>query len=291
MPIENKTCSFDRQLLQQCGRASQRAARLGGQVLMEMLGQAESWQKGPGDWVTQADFKSQQLIRRELLQEFPHHDFLGEEVDGEINVSDKRQPADFCWIVDPLDGTTNFVHQLRSFSVSVGLLYRNPRDGTEQLLAGTVFDPTTNECFSAIVGQGATLNDGPIRVSQCTTLSKALMVHSMNSRVQRQDPQITRLLNVMATAATVRRLGSAALNLCFVACGRMDAYWATNLSAWDVAAGWLIASEAGAVVADFDNQPLQLMHPKFCCAATTHLFAELQPLLGVNPLECHHSQG
>ena len=263
-------------------QACEHAARLGGAVLMELLGQANVWEKGPGDYVTQADFQSQNAIRNYLLTEFPEHQFIGEEVPIELDANSNsatsqplRPLSPFCWIVDPLDGTTNFVHQLRSFSVSVALRYN------DQIVVGTVFDPTTNECFSAINGAGASLNGVSIKPSQCCGLEQALVVFSMKSHVKTGDPQLQRVLNVISHASSFRRLGSAALNLCFVACGRVDAYWATNLQIWDVAAGWLIAVESGAVLADFDDLPLQLGRPRFCVTSTQALFDQLKTHLQV----------
>ncbi len=260
---------------------------------MKWLGKAEVYEKGPGDLVTQADFESQQTIQDYLLGEFPDHHFLGEESDRENHgTSEKPENADsqaasgqspssplgrpdFCWIVDPLDGTTNFVHQLRSFCVSIALRWR------DDVVVGCVFDPTTDECFTAAIGQGAKLNGSPIQSSKCVEIEKSLAVFSMNSHVSSNDPQMIRFVKVMKSAATLRRLGSAALNLCFVACGRVDAYWATSLKIWDVAAGFLIAQEAGAVIDDFEGEPLSINQPRFCAAGTEALFESYRVLLHV----------
>jgi len=253
------------------------AARMGGEVLRAMLGKAKTWTKGPGDWVTAADFESQQVIREYLLSHYSNHQFLGEEDEClEAKTDNGRKVSDFCWIVDPLDGTTNFVHQLPGFAVSIGLRFQ------DTLIVGCVYDPLTDEMFGAIIGHGATMNDAPIRVSACQELDAALLVFSMNSRLPRTDPQTLRLLNVLEQAHTVRRLGSAALNFCLLAAGKIDGYWATNLKTWDIAAGWLIATEAGATLDSFDERPLDLDKPEFCCAATPELFKQLKPLLGLN---------
>jgi myo-inositol-1(or 4)-monophosphatase len=268
---------IDDNLLKQFLAASESAARKGGAILLELMGKAEVWEKGPGDLVTQADFRSQQAIRETLLNQFPDHRFLGEESETEAaesdhSTSDRLDPneLEFCWIVDPLDGTTNFVHQLRSFSVSIALCHRG------QVIVGTVFDPTTDECFSAALGKGATLNGKPIRPSQRRELNQALVVFSMNSQLSVDDPQVKRFLQVLPHVSTFRRLGSAALNLCFVGCGRTDAYWATSLKIWDVAAGWLIATEAGAFLEDFEGPELNLNQPKFCVACNQGLFDQLK---------------
>lgn len=247
------------------------AARRGGAVLMDLMGKATVSEKGPGDLVTIADHQSQKVIREYLLSRFPDHEFLGEESDS--SVTRKLAPSEFCWIVDPLDGTMNFVHQLRSFSVSIALRFRNC------IIVGSVFDPTTDECFSAAAGQGATLNGASIQPSRCRRLEQALVVVSLPSNAHADSLEVRRMLNVIGAVSSFRRLGSAALNLSFVACGRLDAYWSTSLKIWDVAAGWLIAQEAGAFLADFEGNPPQLEQPRFCVAANESLFFELQPLL------------
>ena len=259
------------------------AARLGGQVLNKWLGKISPTEKGFRDWVTQADLESQQVIRDFLAGEFPDHRFVGEEDleplahEASDQESTKLSPTnEYCWIVDPLDGTTNYVHQLRSFAVSVGL-YKN-----NTALAGAVFDPVLGECYSAAKGQGARLNGMPIKTSNQTDLDKSLFVFSFGRGVKRDGIEVARFLNVMEAAGSIRRLGSAALNLCYVACGRTDGYWATSLAKWDVAAGWLIAVEAGATLADFTGAEIDLEHPHFCVTASKELFDEVKPLLNIS---------
>lgn len=253
--------------------ASQEAARIGGDVLLKWLGKTSTREKGPRDLVTQADLESQSVIREFLLGKFREHRFIGEETLPETG--DGNTTSDFCWIVDPLDGTTNYVHQLRSFAVSIALQHKN------QTLVGTVFDPALNECYTAIKGQGARLNGRPIASSNCVEIGQALFVLSFSRGAKRNDPEVLRFLNVLENAGSIRRLGSAALNLCYVACGRTDGYWATALSKWDVAAGWLIALEAGATLADFAGIPIDLERPHFCITATPELYDQVQPLLDV----------
>jgi myo-inositol-1(or 4)-monophosphatase len=261
--------------------ACRKAVRLAGAVLMDRVGNVTPWRKAKGDWVCEADVESQRVIREFLLELFPDHRFLGEEhlTDSSGNA---KHSSDYCWIVDPLDGTVNFLHQLHSFSVSIALTTTNSTNGVQQILTGAVFDPALDELFGASAGRGASLNGEPIQASPCCRVADALTVVSTNTAIPPDDPQIKRMVNVMGTPASMRRLGSAALNLCYIACGRVDAYWATNLNCWDIAAGWLIAAEAGAVLEDFDGAPLNLMQPKFCCAATRQLMDELRPLLCVN---------
>lgn len=254
-------------------QAACEAARLGGEVLLKWLGKASPQKKGFRDWVTKADFESQEVIRDFLAREFPDHRFIGEEdLPGEsLLVS----PDDYCWIVDPLDGTTNYVHQLRSFAVSIGL-----RRG-EQTAVGCVLDPILDETFAAMLGQGATLNGQAIKTSGAKEIGDSLFVFSLGRGCERDDPQVIRFLNILEEAGSIRRLGSAALNLCYVACGRTDAYWATELKKWDVAAGWLIAKEAGATIEDFTGRPLDIEKPFFCAAASDALFEQAKPLLNV----------
>jgi myo-inositol-1(or 4)-monophosphatase len=261
--------------------ACETAARLGGAVLSECFGKVAPQRKGAGDWVSHADIEAQRVIRTYLLEQFPQHGFLGEERSVESETAAGNEVPEFCWIVDPLDGTVNFLHQLRSFSVSVALAIRDPATGARQVVTGVVLDPILDEYYSASLRKGAFLNGNRIQVSQCTRLPEALTVFSTNTALPATDPQIRRMLNVMATPASMRRLGSAALNLCYIACGRVDAYWAANLSCWDIAAGWLIATEAGAKLEDLDGAELDIMRPKFCCAATQSLMDELRPLLRV----------
>lgn len=262
------------QQLKKFAEASREAARLGGEVLNKWLGKTSTTEKGPRDLVTQADFESQTVIRNYLNEVFPDHHFVGEEALPEGGGSSMAE-HDFCWVVDPLDGTTNYVHQLRSFSVSVALCHKN------KTLVGTVLDPVLGECFEAVVGQGAMLNGQRISTSDCAEIGKSLFVFSFNRGTTRTDPDAIRFLNMLENVGSVRRLGSAALNLSYVACGRTDGYWATALQKWDVAAGWLIATEAGATLADFEGREIDLERPHFCVTATPELFRQIQPLLNV----------
>jgi myo-inositol-1(or 4)-monophosphatase len=282
MLIENqliKTISVDR--LWEFAACGQFIARKAGALLLRRSQQFVHWEKKQGDWVTEADIEAQRLIQTYLSHKFPEHGFLGEESlesDPNLPGSANPYPVELLWVVDPLDGTVNFIHQLRSYSVSIGLVARELTTGSEEVLVGVVYDPTTDELFSAIAGQGAWLNDRPLRVSDCRRVERALLVISTNTRLGRDNPQITRMLQAMGTSASVRRLGSAALNLSYVAAGRVDAYWASNLNSWDVAAGWLIAREAGASLESLDSRPLSLANPAFCCAATAELSRQLLDL-------------
>ena len=256
--------------LQEFLEAAIKAANLGGRELLERMGQVEVREKKPRDLVTEADFASQKAIEEFLIGKFPDHRFLGEE--SENNVLEIKDD-ELCWIVDPLDGTVNYVHQLNSFSVSIAL-----RRGNETIV-GVVFDPVIGEMFCAAKGQGAFLNEKPIRHSGCVEVEKALVVCSFSSSAYRDHPEVERFLRILGNAASIRRLGSAALNLCFVACGRSDAYWATSLNCWDIAAGMLILAESGGVAKTLDGGEVNLFKPEFCAAATDELFGKMQNYL------------
>ena len=241
---------------------AENAAKQAGQILLHHLGKVTAKEKRLRDLVTQADFDSQDKIKSLLLNAFPEHGFLGEE-GNHTNVS-----AEYVWIVDPLDGTTNFVHQLPGFAVSIAL--RKTDKSPSDMVVGVIFDPITNECFSAIKGQGASLNGQSIRTSSCIDIERSLLVCSFPSRVERDSIEVNRFLNLL-TKSTVRRMGSAALNLSNVACGRIDGYWASSLSLWDMAAGYVIAREAGATFTHMDGGPVQFDDPQFVMAATKQL--------------------
>ena len=265
---------FSDQELETFQTASQEAARLGGKCLMNWLGKVEITEKNPRDLVTQADFESQKEIETYLLKLFPDHEFVGEESDFADGL---KLPKDkFCWIVDPLDGTTNYVHQLRSFSVSIALMING------QVIVGTVFDPALDECYSAAKGKGATLNGQAITNSGCDELGKAMVICSFRSSVTRDHPEIERFLRMVGIVGSLRRLGSAALNLCYVGCGRADAYWATCLNCWDIAAGWLILEESGGVMKKIDGQPIDLANPSFCATSTEGLHLQMQKILNLD---------
>lgn len=247
----------------------EQAARAGGKVLLEWMDRFEVREKGPSDLVTEADLASQKVIRELLQNAFPSHGFLGEE-----GVDDGGDGV-YRWIVDPLDGTTNYAHRLPQFCVSVAL------EKTGELLVGTVFDPLSGECFTASAGGGAFLNGRPIRVSGVTQLAKALAAISFPARVPRGSPLIQDFIEVLHQAQAMRRMGSSALNLAYLAAGRLDAYWATDTKIWDVAAGWLLVQEAGGVVTGLGGAPRDLSHPHFVAAATPQLHDQMLATLAM----------
>ncbi len=200
--------------------------------------------KGPYDLVTAADRASEKAIVEVLHYRFPEHEVMAEESGG--SGSNDR----FLWIVDPLDGTTNFAHGLDRFAVSIAFAL----DG--EIAVGVVLRPETGELFTAAGDDPPELNGRPIRVSSAARLADSLLVTGFPYDFQDHLPTlITRFTNCLIAARGVRRLGAAALDLCDVACGRFDGFWESHLKPWDTAAGLLIARAAGAVVTDFSGEP------------------------------------
>lgn len=202
--------------------------------------------KGDADLVTAADRKSEALIRQRIRETWPRHDVLGEE-EGLRDTG-----SEFRWYVDPLDGTTNFAHSFPVFCVSMALQDKNG------MLAGVCYDPTRNELFAAERGKGATLNDRPIHVSKTAKLKESLVGTGFPSHKRHKNPNIHFYHQITLRSHGVRRAGSAALDLCYVACGRMDGFWEFNLNPWDTAAGVLMVEEAGGRVSDFSGGPFQI---------------------------------
>jgi myo-inositol-1(or 4)-monophosphatase len=245
------------------------AARAGGRELLAWQGRFESREKGPADLVTDADLASQTAVRSAIESAFPDHAFLGEET-PDVSLLEGDQ---FVWICDPLDGTTNYVHGYPCFAVSVGIARRG------DLLAGVIFDPIANECFSAEKGRGAWLNGTPIRASGVEKVAQALVAVSLPAHVRKDAPDLIDFVRVVEVSQAVRRSGSAALNLAYVANGRLDAFWATHIHAWDVAAGILLVREAGGLVTGRDGRPFDLRSPHFIAASCPPLHRELSAVL------------
>jgi myo-inositol-1(or 4)-monophosphatase len=251
------------------------AAKAGAAELLSRWEHRTVSEKAPKDLVTDADLASQAAVRRVLADAFPGYGFVGEEA-GETEPPDailRGDPdAPPCWVVDPLDGTVNYVHRLQSFAVSIALHV----DG--KLRLGVVLDPTRDELFTAIDGSGAHVNQRRMRASRCEQLSAALIACSFRAGVTRDAPEVSQFVRVLERCQSVRRLGSCALNMCYVADGRLDAYWATSVSAWDSAAGAVIAREAGAVLTETDGSEFNEWKPRFCVSATESLHRSLVSL-------------
>lgn len=207
--------------------------------------------KGEADLVTAADRASEALIRDRIKQQWPTHDVLGEEQ----GLSD--QGSDFRWYVDPLDGTTNFAHGYPVFCVSIALEQRLTEQAAKRV-AAVIYDPTRDELFSAEPGKGAQLNGEAIHVSKVANLKECLLATGFPSQKRHKNPNIYFYHQITLHTHGVRRAGSAALDLCNVACGRFDGFWEFNLNPWDTAAGVLIVEEAGGKVTRFDGSPFEL---------------------------------
>lgn len=245
----------------------EKAARAAGDVLKQWRGKFNVREKGKADLVTDADDAAQKVIEEILAADFPDFEFLGEE--GPSGLS-RETGSPFCWVVDPLDGTMNYVHGLPNYAVSIGLTEAG------KVIAGVIYDPVFDRCFKAEKGQGAYLNDEKIEVSSAQSLDEALIAFSFPTTVSRDSQVIEDFINVLVKTQGIRRLGSAALNLAYVAAGHMDAYWAAFNKPWDVAAGAILVEEAGGIVRGFGNQPFNINEPKIVATATPQLQADLQ---------------
>jgi myo-inositol-1(or 4)-monophosphatase len=263
------TNSLSRRLL----TCADSAAREAGAILLQWRGRVHPREKSPADLVTEADEAAQQAIEYRLTQEFPDFYFVGEEdsaqTAGATRGTDVARKSNYGWIVDPLDGTTNYVHGMDDFCVSIALR----RGG--QIMLGVIYDPVRDQLFHAIRGEGAFLSGQRLRVSGATALNQALVAASFSARVLPESPEVQRFLQVLARAQAIRRLGSAALNLAYLADGRLDAYWASSVKLWDVAAGLLCVEEAGGQISSLDGSPLNLDRPCLAVSATSALHADL----------------
>ncbi len=247
---------------------AEEAARLGGDILQKWAGRFTAREKSPANLVTEADLASQQAIFELIHAKHPDHRFLGEE-----GLLHDEGDSPFRWVIDPLDGTSNYVHRFPYYAVSVGL------ECAGQLIAGAIYDPNRDEMFSAAKGQGAHLNGEPITVSETSELEQAMCMASLPIRAGRDHPAVQRFLKVLGVAQTVQRSGSAALNLCSVASGRVDAFWSTSLKPWDMAAGALIVAEAGGIVTAVDGTPLDIGRESLLAVNCSELARQLIEML------------
>ena len=221
------------------------AARQGGNSLLRSLKNLDKLkveQKGRNDFVSDADRNAERAVIDTIQKHYPDHEILAEESGAQGN-------SDHQWIIDPLDGTTNFLHGLPVFCVSVALAVKG------RVEHGAIYDPTRDELFTASRGSGAQLNGRRIRVSGATRLERALLGTGFPYRQSNEalGPYINMFRRAIESTAGVRRPGSAALDLVYVAAGRYDAFWETGLAKWDIAAGSLIAREAGGIVSGLDG--------------------------------------
>ena len=224
-------------------------AREAGAILLEGYGRTHTAErKGTIDLVTEYDRRSEALILARVREHYPGHGVLAEE-----SGAAPATASDVRWVIDPLDGTTNFAHNYPFFCVSIAAEV----DG--EVVAGVVHDPTRNETFAAARGEGATLDGQPIRVSDVASLEDALLVTGFHYSIrEKPEPALSLFRDFLLRAQGIRRDGSAALNQCYLACGRFDGFWESHLSPWDMAAGTLIVREAGGLVTRFDGSPMRL---------------------------------
>ena len=229
-------------------------AREAGGVLIDRLGRARISTKGDIDLVTEADLAAEKLIIERIKSHYPRHAILAEESGASVEVDASK--SDWKWIIDPLDGTTNYAHGYPCFCVSIAV------ERAGQIELGVVYDPTRDELFAAERGQGATLNERPIRVSTIADLNSAMLCTGFPYNVRERPDFAREFINFTMTAQAVRRDGSAALDLAYLACGRFDGFWEDGLNAWDIAAGLILIEEAGGRVTDFRGAPLSIYTPK-----------------------------
>jgi myo-inositol-1(or 4)-monophosphatase len=205
--------------------------------------------KGAIDLVTEIDLQIEREFRAMIAERFPDHVVLGEEFGSS---GDRETTPRFCWVFDPVDGTTNYAHGLPIFCSSLALEI----DG--DIMVGAIYDPTRRELFTAERGKGAWLNGAPLRVSTADELIDSLLVTGFHYGIQRDPEELVSLFREFITKSrAVRRLGSAALDLCYVAAGRFDGYWESKIQPWDVAAGGLIVDEAGGRVSTIAGEPFR----------------------------------
>jgi len=248
-----------------------RAVRKAGKALARDFGEVEHLQvsvKGPSDFVSTADLQAEKTLRAELERARPGYSFLMEE-GGVVTGKDK----DHVWIVDPLDGTTNFLHSDPHFAISVGLAHKG------ELLAGMIYNPVLDELYWAEKGRGAFLNDRRLRVSGRRDMGEALIGTGIPFRGRGDHPHYLKLLEAtMGKVAGIRRAGAAALDLAYVAAGRLDGFFEIGLNKWDIAAGILLIREAGGFVGDLDGGP-DAMETGNVVAGNAKLFEPLGELL------------
>jgi myo-inositol-1(or 4)-monophosphatase len=258
-------------------------ARGAGAVLLDYAGRSfEIDYKSAQDLVTTADRASEAFLVAEIERRFPDHAIVAEEGSG------RDRPARYRWLVDPLDGTTNFAHRYPFYCVSVAL--EEAANGREaepgargEIVAGAVYDPQRQECFSAARGEGATLNGRPIGVSGVGELGRGLLATGFPYDFREHPRESLDYFEAfLHDAQAVRRDGSAALNLCYLACGRFDAFWELQLHAWDTAAAWRIVEEAGGRLTDFRGGPFDPFGAE-CAGSNGLLHQALLQVLGRFP--------
>ena len=248
------------------------AAETAAKTLVRDFGEVENLQvsrKGPADFVSAADLRAEKIIYEELKKARPAYGFLMEE----RGAGDSTGKEEYRWIVDPLDGTTNFLHAIPHWNISIALEHKG------EIIAGIVFDPVKNELFRAEKGQGAFLKNQRLRVSSRTSLLDSVVATGIPCQGRTGPDQfIAQLLEMMQRTSGVRRMGAAALDMVYVAAGRYEGYWENAVKPWDVAAGTLIVREAGGFVSPLNGSG-DPVHSGNVLAANAHLHADLKKLL------------
>lgn len=235
-------------------------AREAGQVLLEKFGRNITIsKKGDINLVTEADLASEKLIVEKIRSYYPKHSILAEE-SGESNVAIIEGEARWKWIIDPLDGTTNYAHGYPCFCVNIALEHKG------EIVIAVTYDPTRDEIFAAEKGNGSTLNNRKIRVSDTVNLKDALIVTGFPYDIAQRENFARHFTEMILSSRGIRRDGSAAIDMAYVACGRFDGFWEEGLNPWDVAPGVLLIEEAGGHVSYYDGSKFSVYEPPICAS-------------------------
>lgn len=251
-------------------KIAKEAAYEAGEIQLSFLGKKKKIDRKScySDLVTETDKQSEDKIMSILKTYYPEHDFLGEETGCH-----REHNSEYLWVIDPLDGTTNFTHNFPHFAVSIGLVKN------KKIIMGVVYDPCKNELFWAAEGTGAYLNSEPIKVSEIENMQDALLATGFApGKTETLEENLSYFLEFIHRGQAMRRPGAAALDLCYIACGRLDAFWELNLSPWDVTAGALIIREAGGTVTNFESEDFD-PQVKNILATNTHLHSSMKEIL------------
>jgi myo-inositol-1(or 4)-monophosphatase len=252
-----------------------KAARRAGNIITRAardLDRITVTSKGPKDFVTEVDRAAEEAIVETLIEAYPQHGVLAEEG----TAGDRNQDAEYVWIIDPLDGTTNFLHGMPQYCVSIALRHHN------QVTQGVVYDPVRNDLFTASRGRGAFLNDRRIRVSRRTNLAESLVGTGFPFRSgEHLDTYVAMMRSMIEKTAGLRRPGAAALDLAYVAAGWYDGFWELSLKPWDMAAGSLLVLEAGGLVGDMRGEE-GWFESGHIIAATPKVFAQMVQVLAAH---------
>ncbi|MEM9243711.1 MAG: inositol monophosphatase family protein [Pseudomonadota bacterium] len=254
-----------------------KAARAAGDIItqyVDRIDRVKITEKQQNDFVTHVDVASENCIKDIILKAYPDHAILGEE-SGLQNTENNSD--DNCWIIDPLDGTLNFIHGFPHFCVSIAMTHKN------RLELGVIYDPIRQDLFIAERGSGAQKNERRIRVSARTKLEQCVIATGFPKGKQKNPDQFFKYLRYFsANSSGIRRTGSAALNLAYIACGQLDGYWEASLKPWDIAAGALMIKEAGGLISDFNGGEDFLTSGNIVCG-NPKIFKQLLQVVGENP--------